>query len=51
MYKVLDKTSDTVLVKMDITTFETISSEIDENIENYEFVFDKSIKASKLINS
>ena len=51
MYKVLDKTSDSVLVKMDIKTFETISSDIDENIENYEFVFEEPVKASKLINS
>jgi hypothetical protein len=51
MYKVLDKTSESVLVKMDISTFENISKDINENIDDYEFVFEEPIKASKLNNS
>jgi len=51
MYKVLDKTSDSVLVKMDIRTFKSIQSDIEENLNDYEFIFDEPIKASKLINS
>ena len=50
MYKVLDKTWKTVLVKMDIHTFEEIKKDIQEDINSYEFVFDKPIKASELIN-
>ena len=49
MYKILDKTSDSVLVKMDITTFEAIQSDLQEEINNYDFTFNEPIKASKLI--
>ena len=49
MYKVLDKDTESVLVKMDIQTFQDISNDIEEDISQYEFVFDKPIEASKLL--
>jgi len=49
MYKVLDKDTKSVLVKMDIQTFQDISNDINEDISQYEFVFDTPIEASKLL--
>jgi len=51
MFKVIEKEKDIVLVKMDINTYNWLNNEINEDISNYEFIFDKPIKASKLINN
>lgn len=51
MYKVVEKTSKSVLVEMDIKTFEIIENDMNEDFSNYEFVFDKPVKASELVNS
>jgi len=50
MYKILEKKENTVLVEMDIQTFEWIERERNEDFKKYEFVFDEPIKASKLVN-
>lgn len=51
MYKILEKTEDSVLVKMDIKTFETLENDMNEDFNEYEFVFEKPVKASVLVNS
>ncbi len=50
MYQILEKNSKEVLIKMDIETFEIMEKEIKEDINQYEFVFNEPVKASKLIN-
>jgi len=50
MYKILEKNKNTVLVEMDINTFEEIEKYRNEDFSKYEFVFDEPIKASKLVN-
>jgi len=51
MYKVLEKKSESVLVEMDIETFETMENDMNEDFSKYEFVFDEPVKASSLVNS
>ena len=50
MYKIIEKNSEEVLVKMDIKTFKAFTGDIEENILNYEFKFDEPINAKDLIN-
>lgn len=50
MFEVIKKKKDTVTVEMDIQTFEWVCEDIDENISDYEFVFDTPISASKLVS-
>jgi len=54
MSQVLDKTSKTVLLKLSIQEFKRINESWifdDEKIEDYEFIFDKSVKASDLLKT
>ncbi len=54
MAQVLDKTSKTVLLKLSIQEFKRINESWifdDEKIEDYEFIFDKSVKASDLLKT
>lgn len=51
MYKVVEKTDDSVLVEMDISTFETMENDMNEDFSQYEFIFEKPVKASNLVNS
>jgi len=50
MLKVIKKEKDIVLVKMDISTYQWLKSEISEDFSNYEVVFEKPIEASKLLS-
>ena len=54
MAVVLDKTSKTVLLKLSIQEYKRINESWifeDEKIQDYEFVFDKPIKASELLKT
>jgi len=54
MAQVLDKTSKTVLLKLSIQEYKKINESWifdNEKVENYEFVFDKPIKASDLLKT
>jgi len=49
MFEVIKKKKDTVTVEMDIKTFEWICEETNENISEYEFVFETPISAKNLV--
>jgi hypothetical protein len=52
MAVILDKTSKTVLVKLTIQEYKKMSEFWifdDENIQDYDFVFEKPVKASDLL--
>ncbi|NVP18154.1 hypothetical protein HUU51_05555 [Candidatus Gracilibacteria bacterium] len=54
MAQILDKTSKSVLVKLSIQEFKRINESgifDDEKIEDYEFKFDKPVKASELLKA
>jgi hypothetical protein len=54
MAQILDKTSKSVLVKLSIQEFKRINESWifdDEKIEDYEFKFDKPVKASELLKT
>ena len=51
MYKIVEKKSDSVLVEMDIKTFEIMENDMNDDFSEYEFIFDKPVMASSLINS
>ena len=54
MAQVLDKTSKTVLLKLSVQEYKKINDSWifdSEKIEDYEFVFDKPIKASELLKT
>ena len=49
MFEVIEKQNDSIIVKMDTRTFEWIQDEIEEDISQYEFIFDKPVLASTLL--
>lgn len=49
MFKVIDKDKDHVIVKMDTMHYEYIKDEIEEDFNDYEFVFEKSVRAKDLL--
>lgn len=56
MAKILDRDEKTVLLKVDIKEFDLLNNSWfinypNENIEDYEFVFDKPLKASQLLKT
>ncbi len=54
MAQILDKTNKIVLLKLSIQEYKKINESWifeDEKMEDYEFVFDKPIKASELLKT
>ena len=49
MFKVIEEQKESVTVKMDISTFQGLQDEIDEDISKYEFVFEDPTPASELL--
>ncbi len=49
MFKIISKNDKKITVEMDIETYEEINSEIEEDFNLYEFVFDNPIEANLLI--
>lgn len=56
MAKILDKDNNTILVKFTISEYQKIAdswilTDIEENIGDYEFVFDTPVTAAELLKS
>ncbi len=49
MFKVIKKDEKSVMVEMDIDTYNWVEEEINEDFSNYEFVFEEPIGATELL--
>ena len=49
MLEIIEEKNNSLLIEIDRETFQSLSSEIDEDFSNYEFVFDEATPTSKLI--
>lgn len=51
MFSIIDKEKELITLKMDKETYNALKSDIKEDINNYEFIFDEPVSAFDLIKS